>query len=213
MTIRSQFWTLTRAKITAVVIALGAALVPPAAQAGPLTDAASDIEAMIAQGQTEDAVAAARDLFRAVTNLTGFGVTNAQLIEGPATGFGIYEPRGDSVYEPGEPIYAYVEVYGFSLTPQENGFNQLLFDVTFTLDAPDGEQMTDAMVSMGDIRLESYGEPVDGYFHLTYRVTGAEGAFVLRTSVTDRESGQTAEFSLPVIFEPVPAAAMQMDEK
>jgi hypothetical protein len=60
--------------------------------------------------------------------------------------------------------------------------------------------MTDAMIPMGEVQLDSYSQPVDGFFHLTYRVTGAEGPFTLRTRVVDRASGQTAEFSLPVVF-------------
>ncbi|MCB1407027.1 MAG: hypothetical protein KDK01_12420 [Rhodobacteraceae bacterium] len=170
------------------------------ARADTLSEAAHAIETLIAQGQSEDAVAAARQFLRRVTDQTGFGVTNARLIESPATGYGIYVPRESNTYLPGDPVYAYVEVYGFSLSSQRNGANRLMFDVAFTLDTPDGQQMTDAMIPMGEILLESFSEPVDGYFHLTYRVTGAEGAFNLRTRVTDRESGQSAEFVLPVVF-------------
>ncbi|WP_323037854.1 hypothetical protein [Pararhodobacter sp.] len=187
---------------------------PPAPRlAGPLTEAASAIELLIAQGQTREAVDAARDFMRAVTDLSGFGVTNAQLIASPATGFGIFEPRASNVYRIGDPVYAYVEVYGFSLTPQPSGVNQMRFDVAFTLDSPDGRQMTPELIPMGDIQLESYREPVDGYFHLTYRVTGAVGAFTLRTSVTDRESGQRAEFTLPVVFEDAPSGLAPSVEK
>ena len=51
----------------------------------------------------------------------------------------------------------------------------------------------------------TFSDPIDGYFHLTYRVNGASGPFLLRTLVTDNASGQTAEFTLPVVFgDPMP---------
>lgn len=186
--------------LLATMITMGTVPIAPWARADTLSDAAVDIQHLIDQGQAEDAVAAARAFMRRVTDMTGFGVTNPQLINGPATGFGVYDLRDDNVYLPGESVYAYIEVYGFSLTPQANGTNRLQFDVAFTLDSLDGEQMTDALIPMGDIQLESYNVPVDGYFHLTYRVTGAEGAFNLRTIVTDRASGQSTQFTLPVVF-------------
>lgn len=183
-----------------VALAGGPMIGAQAALGDTLGEAAVGIEALIEQGRNDEAVRAARRFMQSVTDRTGFGVTNARLIERPATGFGIYEPRGSNVYRPGDPVYAYVEVYGFSLSPQSDGANRLMFDVAFTLDTPDGQQMTESLISMGEIRLDSFSEPLDGYFHLTFRVTGVDGAFTLRTRVTDRESGQSDEFLLPVIF-------------
>ncbi len=165
-----------------------------------LTARAARIETLLAEGRSDEAIAAARGFMNSVTAQTGFGVTNAQLITGPATGFGVYEPRRSNLYMPGESVYAYVEVYGFSLSAQPEGINRLQFDVAFTLDSLDGQQMTEAMIPMGGIQLDSYSRPIDGFFHLTYRVSGARGAFNLRTTVTDRESGETAQFVLPVEF-------------
>ena len=165
-----------------------------------LPDTAARIDQLIETGRGAEAVEAARQFLQQVTDRTGFGVANAQLTVGLAEGFGMFEPRPDNRFIVDEPIYAYVEVYGFSLSPLSNGANRLLFDVSFTLDSPEGEQLTDDMISMGEVQLDSFREPIDGYFHLTYRVTGAEGSYILRTQVIDRASGQMAEFSLPVVF-------------
>lgn len=185
-------------------LVLGAFLVPgglvPGAQAQGLADAAIAIEGLLADGRGPEAVAAARGLLRHVTAEAGFGVTNAQLTVGEAQGFGMFEPRPGNHYTPGEPIFAYVEVYGFSIMPLANGANRLVFDVSFTLDDPEGHQMTDAMIPMGAVQLDSFSQPLDGFIHLTYQVTGAEGPFTLRTQVVDRASGQVAEFALPVVF-------------
>lgn len=173
-----------------------------------LTQLAAQIETLLARGQSEAAIAAGRDFLRSVTERVGFSVANARLTQTTAEGFGMFESRADSVYEIGEPVFAYVEVNGFSLTPQPDGRNQLLFDVAFTLDSLDGRQMTDAMIPMGEVRIDTHGQPLDAFFHLTYRVTGAEGPFRLRTEVRDRATGQVAQFVLPVEFrtDPPPAA-------
>lgn len=208
---RTRLVAASIAVAVAVPVPLFAQSVPPAPPAiaavpAPVTnpralpEAAARIEAMLSRGQHDEALVAARDFLRQVTARTGFGVTNARLTAAPAEGFGMYTPRRDGVYRPGEPVYAYVEVYGFSMTPQPDGSNRLLFDVSFTLDSLDGRQMTDGLIPMGEVRLDSFSQPVDGFFHLTYRVTGAEGPFLLRTEVIDRASGQRAEFRLPVEF-------------
>ena len=185
-------------------LVLGAFLVigaqGPGAQAQGLTDGAAAIQRLLADGRGPEAVAAARGLLRHVALEAGFGVTNARLTIGEAQGFGMFEPRPGNRYVTGEPIYAYVEVYGFSMMPLANGANRLVFDVSFTLDDLDGHQMTDAMIPMGAVQLDSFSQPLDGFIHLTYQVTGAEGPFTLRTRVVDRASGQVAEFTLPVEF-------------
>ncbi|WP_370208050.1 hypothetical protein [Pararhodobacter marinus] len=189
----------------ALALSLGSA----GAMAQSLADSAARIEQLIESGQGAEAVEAARQFLQQVAERTGFGVANAQLTVGVAEGFGMFEPRADNRFLVDEPIHAYVEVYGFSLSPLSNGANRLLFDVSFTLDSPEGEQLTDGMISMGEVQLDSYREPIDGYFHLTYRVTGAVGAYILRTRVVDRASGETAEFSLPVVFSEPGAATSE----
>ena len=213
MTIGSIVRAYTAPFLVALPLLFGTLVVPSDADADVLSDATAEIELLIAEGRQEDAMSAARQFVRLVSDMTGFGVTNAQLIEGAATGFGVFEPRDSNVYMPGEAVNAYVEVFGFSLTSSDAGTNRLLFDVAFTLDSPGGEQMTDALIPMGEIQLESYSEPLDGYFHLTYRVSGADGAYNLRTQVTDRESGQVTEFVLPVVFETPDPPAEQSDKQ
>ncbi len=190
-----------------MALALTALLSIPAARAQTLAESAAAIEQMLTSGRTDDAIVAARNFLRRVTDRAGFGVTNARLTTAPAEGFGMFVPRPDNRYQLGEPVYAYVEVYGFTMSPLASGANRLLFDVSFTLDNPEGQQMTDALIPMGEVQLDSYSQPVDGFFHLTYRVNGAEGAYSLRTLVVDRASGQEAEFSLPVEFVNSPPVA------
>jgi hypothetical protein len=192
------FGAVARVVAVAGMMAIGGLSSPLSADT--LTEAAERIQSLLDQGEGEQAMRAARAFLREVTDETGFGVTNARLTAGPATGFGVFTPRPDNVYAPGEPVFAYVEVYGFTLTPESGDVSQMMFDVSFTLDSPDGAQMTEDMVPMGEIMLQSYSQPIDGYFHLTYRISGAEGVFNLRTHVIDRATGDSADFVLPVEF-------------
>ena len=196
------------ARAIAPVVAPVAGVVSSGA-APSLSERAAQIDTLLSRGQTEAAIDAGRQFLRAVTERAGFAATNARLTVAPAEGFGVFEPRADGVYRIGDPVFAYVEVNGFSLTPQADGRNQLLFDVAFTLDSPDGRQMTDDLIPMGEVRIDTHGQPLDAFFHLTYRVTGAEGPFRLRTLVVDRATGRQAQFVLPVEFraEPAPGAS------
>ncbi|MEZ5752270.1 MAG: hypothetical protein R3D60_09995 [Paracoccaceae bacterium] len=190
------------------VVALLAGLAGPVwAQQTPLQAQLGTIEAFLDAGDAEGAMNAARALVRLVGETAGFGVWNARLTQDVATGFGVNVPRADNVYAPGEPIYAYVEPFGYSLSPIGGGENQLLFEVSFTIDDPDGRQLTQGMIDMGQINLRTRGEPVDAFFHLTYNITGVSGPATLRTEVIDVATGQVDVFTLPVVFASPPAPA------
>ena len=144
---------------------------------------------------------------RSVGERAGFGLLTATLTDGDATGYGVYAPRPDNRFAEGEAINAYVELYGYSVTAMQGTTRQMVFDITFTVLGPDGQMMTDAMVPMGEVVLNTYAEPLDGYLTLTYRITGVSGPAVVHTEITDRASGQRADFSLPVVFEAPPSNA------
>lgn len=183
------------ASIIAAVLAL------PAHQAGAqsLTERATAIEAALAAGDADAAMAQARALHHAVSAQAGFGVREALLTEEPATGFGIYQPRADAVYAPGTPVHGYVEPFGYSLVSDGAGQVSMLFDIDFALFTPEGRQLTEVQ-PMGVVELTSRSQPLDAFFYLTYNVDGPEGDYVIWTRVTDRPSGRAAEFSLPFTF-------------
>lgn len=191
-----SFVTVT-ARALAPILAL--ALLADTALAETISERAARIEARLAEGDGAAAVAEARSLYHAAAERAGFGVQGAILTTEPATGFGIYTERAEAVYAPGDPIYGYVEPFGYSLRLNAAGLNEMVFDVDFALMSPSGEPLTDTM-AMGEILITSYNQPIDAYFHLTYRITGPAGHYVIWTRVTDRPTGRQAEFSIPVEF-------------
>lgn len=184
-----------------------ATIATPAPGYGALAEQATLIARLLAQGQGADAVRAARALSQWVATQAGFGVLNTTLTQGEATGYGVYVPRADNVYSVGEAVRAYVELYGYTVEPTRSGAHRLTFDLAFTVTGPDGTPMIDDYVSMGDVVIGTHSVPQDGYLALTYRITGLEGAAMIRTRITDRASGASTEFSLPVVFAP-PAETM-----
>jgi len=175
------------------------------ANADTLSTRIAEIEAALAAGDGAGALAQTRALHHAVADRAGFGVNQVILTEAPATGFGLYTPQAQPVYAPGAPVYGYVEPFGFSLEPVGDGMNALLFDVDFALLSTDGEPLTDIM-PMGEVELTSRSRPLDAFFYLTYNISGPDGDYLIWTRVTDRPSGQEAEFTIPVTFRAHPPA-------
>lgn len=170
-----------------------------AALADTLAARAADIEATLDAGDGGAALDLMRDLHHDVAWRAGFGVRQAVLTEEAATGFGVYTPRAEAVYAPGETVFGYIEPYGYSLEADDQGLNAMLFDIDFALLASDGEPLTD-LIPMGAIELVSRNLPLDAYFHLSYDINGPEGDYLIWTRVTDRPSGEEAEFTIPVTF-------------
>ncbi|KPQ06723.1 MAG: FCD domain [Rhodobacteraceae bacterium HLUCCA12] len=168
-------------------------------QAQSLREQAERIESALEAGETGDAMQAMREMHLSVADQAGFSLQQALLTEEPATGYGIYERREDAVYTPGDPVYGYVEPLGYSFEDGEVGLNAMLFDIDFALFTPEGERLTD-VTPMGAVELTSHNRPLDAYFHLTYRISGPPGDYVIWTRVTDRPSGESAEFEIPISF-------------
>lgn len=180
----------------------------PAPGYGALSEQASLIGQLLAQGSGLEAVRAVRALSQWVSAQAGFGVLDATLTEGEATGYGVYVPRADNVYSAGEAVRAYVELYGYTVEPTRGGAHRLTFELAFTVTGPDDAPMIDHYVPMGEVVISTHSVPQDSYLALTYRISGLEGAATIRTRITDRASGNIAEFAMPVVFAPAPAATM-----
>ena len=77
-----------------------------AAPAGEIADLARDAEAKANVGQHIEAVETLR---RAINSLMAKGpltLRRVQFIAEPPKGFGIYQPRANNVFRPGEPLIA-----------------------------------------------------------------------------------------------------------
>jgi hypothetical protein len=188
----------------ALAVSAAIALHPPA-MAQTLSERLTEIDTLISAGDTSAAAQAARQLYHAIGRQAGFSISAPILTVGQAAGFGVYERRADNRYRSGETIYAYIEPFGFSVVPTGDGASRLVFDVEFLVLGPDGRDLS-GVLPMGEIILDSLAMPVDAYLFLSYDLQAAAGPYILRTRVTDRPSGEQAQFDFPVEIV-VPAAA------
>lgn len=189
---------------TIVLLVCLVALTGAGAAADTLTERVAGVEAALSAGDGEAALEQMRELHHMVAARAGFGVRQTVLTEERATGFGIYTPRAQPVYASGSPVYGYVEPFGYSLQPDGQGRNVVVFDVEFALMDMDGQQLT-GRIQMGTIEMVSHSRPLDAFFHLTYTINAPDGDYVIWTRVVDRPSGQEAAFTLPVTFRTAPA--------
>jgi hypothetical protein len=171
---------------------------PVAAQTLP--ERLSEIETLIERGDTGAVSQAARELYHTISRQAGFSLSDPIQTVGQAMGFGLYERRAGNLYRSGETIYVYLEPFGFSVTPGPDGLNRLVFDVDFLVLAADGRDLS-GVISMGEIVLSSFAVPLDAYLFLSYDLEASPGPYILRTRVTDRRSGELAQFDFPVEIE------------
>jgi hypothetical protein len=169
------------------------------AQTSTLADQVAEIEGLLAAGRPTEALLAARRLYFSVGAITGLQLTAPVLVTAAAPALGVYQPREGRVYADGETVHAYAEATGFGMQTLEDGQTRIHLRMAFRLIDAAGRDQS-GLVEMGEVDLRARAEPADVFLNLSYRITGAKGAHVLRTEVTDQIGGRTASFDLPVAF-------------
>ena len=111
-------------------------------------------------------------------------------------GFGIYDPRPNNVFKPGEPLIVYTEPVGIAWQQDGDKVSSKLV-VDFEVRSPDG-QVLGGQKAFGEFSLAAREQPIDYMAHVTINLTGAPaGAYVLGLTVHDANNGKTASADLP----------------
>lgn len=158
-----------RAAILVLALLVGTAFAV-AASAEELTDLAKQAETDVKDGKNPEAYDAIRKAALQVWNAGPLFFRKAIFVSQKPGGFGVYDPRPDSVFKPGEKLLIYVEPVGFTWQPK-NDLNhaQLVVDLvlkdgegnvvaqqqgfgTFTFDSREQnmETMTAVTIDFGD---------------------------------------------------------------
>lgn len=169
--------------------------------AGPTVDKATEIEAMLAAGDTAGAMAGAQALLDQVwADLGVIGFTNTVLVAEPANGFGNYIPRADAVFKVDEPIMIYAEPYGFGYGEAAPGVLSMGFDVDLKVTNDAGEVLGE-LVDLMQMEIKSSYKNKEFQANLTYTLTGLPpGKYVLLTTMRDKNSDRTGSFETAVEF-------------
>lgn len=188
----------TRLATTSVLSAALLAVSAHGAAAQTAMERLEQVEALIGEGASREAMQEARALYLDLSDRAGFAISRTVLTTAPAPGFAAYEPRPDSVFPQGAPIHVYLELTGASSRQRSDGVSELLFVADFAVFSPEGTQLTDVM-RMGEVPMPSRSRGIDVFLELTYNLTGAPpGDYVLWTEITDAISGASEQFELPV---------------
>ena len=127
---------------------------------------------------------------------------NATLTEGPATGYGSFTPAADNSFAAGDPIHVYVEVLGYGWRDKSEGTGDgtvaIELDADLQLISADGvtlarqDKFLSTEIVSREMRLETF-------LAFEANLSGfAPGDYQLSYRLTDRVTGKTAEFSLPI---------------
>jgi hypothetical protein len=189
--------TSARALFTIALVALA----PIPATAGPLTDKAAEVEALLSAGDDKGAIAAARDLFGAAwAASTGLAIGETVLLAEPASGYGIYNPRATDSYKLGEPVLIYAEPMGFGYGSPSQGLYSIGFFVDLKVMTEMGEILAD-LQNLTELDQISRYPLREFQANLTYNLKGiAPGRYILQTTLRDKNSAKIGTFENTVEF-------------
>ena len=180
-------------------LALALALIATPILAGPLVDAATEIEARLAAGDYPGALEASRALLAQVWDQTpGISFGQALLVAENATGFGVFNPRPNNVFKQGEPILIYCEPYGFGYGSPGAGLYSVNFIVDLQVLDASGNQLANAEGAT-EYNMTSRHQNREVQANITYSLDGIPiGQYTLITTLRDKNSAKSGAFQTAI---------------
>jgi len=186
-------------KHAAFVLALGVfagASFGGVAYADDVTDLAKQAQSDVKAGKNLEAYDTMRKAALQVWNEGPLLFRKALFVTKPPTGFGIYNPRPDSVFKPGEKLILYVEPVGFTWKPQ-NGLNHAALAADLVLKGADGTIIGE-QEGFATFTFDSRDENLEVMSAVTIDFTEAPaGKYEAELKFTDQNGDKSATFSLP----------------
>jgi len=120
----------------------------------------------------------------------------ALFVKSAPTGYGIYDPRPNSVFKPGEKLFIYVEPVGFTWKKQ-GGLNHAELVSDLVLKDSEGEVLGE-QAGFGTFTFDSRDTNMEVMTALTIDFTEAPvGKYVAELKFTDKLGDKSASFELP----------------
>lgn len=186
-------------KRAAFVLALGlfaGASLGGFAHAEELTDLAKQAESDAKGGKNLEALDTMRKATLQIWNDGPLLFRKALFVTKPPEGFGIYNPRPDTVFKPGEKLIIYVEPVGFTWKPQD-GLNHA--ELVADLILKDGEgTVVGEQEGFATFTFDSRDQNMEVMSAVTIDFTEAPaGKYVAELKFTDELGDKSASFELP----------------
>jgi hypothetical protein len=143
-----------------------------------------------------ETINAARALTAEALSAAPLGFRRILFVRDVPDGFAAYEPRGNNIFTPDEPLIVYTEPIGVAWTKDGDEYSTKL-SVDFEIRSPDGKVLA-GQKGFGDFALTAREPPLDFMTHVKLDVTGAAaGSYVLGLTMHDTKSGKSTTADLP----------------
>lgn len=164
--------------------------------AGEIEDLAREAEAKANAGQYLDAVETLRRAINALTAKGPLALRRVQFIAEPPKGFGIYQPRPNNVFRPGEPLIVYAEPVGMGWRAAGD-VHRADVVTDFEIRTSDGK-ILGGQKEFGRFEFTSHDRNQEIMTHLTIRLSGAQrGSYVFAATYRDQVNSKSATLELP----------------
>jgi len=198
-------------KHTAIAVLFTVAAIVGAAssaQAQSATELAKRAQSEAKDGKNLEAYNTMRAAALKIWNAGPLLFRQALFVKVAPTGYGIYDPRPDNVFKPGEKLFIYVEPVGFTWKPQ-NGLNRAELVSDLILKDSEGAVLGEQQ-AFGTFTFDSRDENMEVMTALTIDFTEApEGKYLAEVKFTDKLGDKSASFELP--FEIKKAGSQEKD--
>lgn len=183
----------TTAVLLALVVCLGT---ERAAHAQSVTQLAKRAKAEAKSGKDLEAYNTMRKAVLKIWDSGPLLFREALFVKGAPTGYGIYDPRPDHVFKPGEKLFIYVEPVGFTWK-LKNGLNRAELVSDLVLKDSEGTVLGE-QEAFGTFTFDSRDENMEVMTALTIDFTEAPaGKYVAELKFTDKLGKKSASFELP----------------
>jgi hypothetical protein len=173
----------------AMVLAAGAA------SAGPILDAAGRAEQLADAGKPLGALDALDEAVAEVWRQAPLSFRTWVVVD-EAQGYGIYEPRADAVYRPGETMKVYVEPVGFAYGGAA-GLHEVALSADLAIETPGGQILAGGK-DIFSISVPSRNRIRELNMTLSFAVPQlAADEYRAVFTVRDRHSDKSGEFAVP----------------
>jgi hypothetical protein len=176
---------------------LAAALAyPTVGLAGQILNDATSAETFLSEDKPVQALAAVEDAFNVAWDAAPLGFSEASFVTGKPEGFGIYDARPTSVFQPDEQMLVYAEPFGYGFGKDGDDF-KINFSADFQLQTAKG-QILHAQSDFASLDMTSRRRNKEFQVFIIYNFKGLKpGDYVLVTTLHDRNSPKTGAFDLP----------------
>lgn len=165
------------------------------AAAGPIVDAATRAEALQAEGEFVEALGALSEATDALWDEGPLAFRTVAVVDS-ASGFGIYEARGDAAFRPDEKLTVYVEPVGFGYGTAD-GAGSIGFTADLAIENATGQVLSDTK-DVFSLSTPAAAGKREFYMTLTFAVPFLRpGDYKAIFTAHDQNSDKSGRFEVP----------------